>query len=68
MAKILDQLRRAMERSGKSRYAIFKETGIDQGTLSRFARGQCGLSMENVEKVCECIGAKIAITIPKPRM
>jgi len=67
MAKIFDQLRRAIKRSGKSRYAISKETGITQATLSRFANGKAGLTMENVETVCDCIGAKIAITIPKPR-
>jgi len=67
MEKIFEQLRRAIERSGKSRYAISKETGIEQSALSRFANGKAGLTMENVETVCECIGAKIAITIPKQR-
>lgn len=67
MAKIFDQLRRAMKRSGKSRYAISKETGITEAALSRFANGKTGMAAENIEKVCECIGAKISITFPKPR-
>jgi len=67
MATINEQLRRAMKRCGKSRYAISKETGIEQSTLSRFANGLSGLSVENVEKVCQSIGAKVTITIRKPR-
>jgi transcriptional regulator with XRE-family HTH domain len=44
--KLTDQLRRAIEGSGKSRYEIAKETGIDEATLSRFMHGKGGLSMD----------------------
>lgn len=67
MATIGDQLRRAIERSGKSRYRISKETGITQSVLSRFMHGTAGLSVENIDRVCQCIGAKVAITLRKPR-
>jgi len=31
-----DELRQAIERSGLSRYSIWQQTGIDQGSLSKF--------------------------------
>jgi hypothetical protein len=32
---VVDQLRRAIEDSGESQYALWKATGVDQGVLSR---------------------------------
>ncbi len=59
-----DQLREAIERSGKSRYAISRETGIAQSILSRFVHGDAGLSLENVDRICESIGVRIATSEP----
>lgn len=59
-----DQLRAAIESSDMTRYAISKATGIDQSILSRFVNTDAGLSMENVDKICECLG--ITLTVPKP--
>ena len=36
---ILDRIKEAMEKSGKSRYQIFRETGVDQAVLCRIATG-----------------------------
>lgn len=54
-----DQLRRAVESSDKTRYSISKETGIDQSILSRFVNQGAGLSMESVDKLCECLGLRL---------
>ena len=62
-----DQLRRAIQRSGKSRYAISKETGIAQSILSRFVHGDAGLSLENIDRVCQSIGARLATGKATPR-
>jgi hypothetical protein len=35
-----DQLRKAIETCGESRYAIAKATGLEQSTLSRFMAGR----------------------------
>jgi len=56
--KLTDQIRRALETSGKSRYAIAKTTGVDQAALSRFVHGG-GLSMESLDLVAEHLGLKI---------
>jgi DNA-binding phage protein len=52
-------LRRAIESSEKTRYQIHKETGIDQGNLSRFMHGGGGLSIESIDKLCDCLGLRL---------
>jgi hypothetical protein len=55
----------AIRSSGVSRYAISKQTGIDQGSLCRFMQGRPGgLSFESVDKVLDCLGLVVEI---KPR-
>lgn len=64
MAKklISDQLRDAIERSGKTRYRISLETGITQSQLSRFVNDPAvSLSLANIDKLCECIGAELVL-------
>ncbi len=41
-----DQLRDIIRTCGQSRYEIWKATGIDQATLSKFMNGERGLSMK----------------------
>jgi hypothetical protein len=53
------QLIDAVVRSGMTRYAISKATGIPQSQLSRFVHGQEGLSMESVNKLCELLGLRL---------
>lgn len=49
--KFSDQLRRLIETSGESRYAICKATGLQQATLTRFMQGKGGLSVEGLDKL-----------------
>jgi transcriptional regulator with XRE-family HTH domain len=65
-ASFREQLRRAIRRSGLSRYAIAKQTGIQQSQLSRFMSGERGLSIAAIEAICTLIGAGI-VTTPKPK-
>ncbi|HEX4592261.1 MAG TPA: helix-turn-helix transcriptional regulator [Gemmataceae bacterium] len=55
-----DQVRRAVDASGLSRYRISKEIGVAESTMSRFMSGQGGLSMENLDALAELIGLDIA--------
>lgn len=50
-AKLSDQLRRAIKDSDLTRYRIFMETSIDQASLSRFVRGECGLSLDSIDRL-----------------
>jgi hypothetical protein len=55
---IMENIRRAIEESGKSRYRIFKETGIDQAVLCKImGGGTC--SMETADKLCEYLGLEL---------
>jgi hypothetical protein len=54
-----DQLRRAIERSPKTRYVISKETSIPQSVLSRFMHDKGGLSVEGIDRICASIGARL---------
>jgi hypothetical protein len=59
MSELLSgHLRRSIRESGKSRYAISCETGIDQATLSRFLRGG-GLSLDTVDKLMNVLGLEV---------
>jgi DNA transposition AAA+ family ATPase len=54
-----DELRQAIERSGVSRYSIWQQTGIDQGSLSKFMDGERGLGMESIDKLADLLGLHI---------
>lgn len=54
-----EQLRRAVETCGQTRYAISKATGIPQSVLSRFVAGGKPLRGENVDKLCAYLGLEL---------
>ena len=51
--KLDDTLRRKIDESGMSRYAICKATGIAEASMSRFMSGQLGLSMDAIDALME---------------
>ncbi|MDD4787764.1 MAG: helix-turn-helix transcriptional regulator [Pirellulales bacterium] len=57
--KLTDQLRRAIETADKSRYVLWKETGIDQAVLSRFMHGKGGLSMDGLDRLAHALGLEL---------
>jgi hypothetical protein len=55
---ILQEIAKAMEKSGKSRYRISKETGIDQAVLCRvMSGGSC--SIETADLLCKYLGLEL---------
>ena len=54
-----DELRQAVEQSGLSRYSVWQQTGIDQGTMSKFMAGDRGLSIESIDKLADLLGLHI---------
>jgi hypothetical protein len=66
MAKLFsEQLRKAIRQSGRTCYSIWKETGIDEGQLSRFMNDKGGLQQSNIDKVCELLGVHLEPDKPK---
>lgn len=59
MSTFSEQLRRAVEASEKTRYQISLETGIAQSNLSRFVNQGAGLSIESIDKLCECLRLRL---------
>lgn len=59
MPPIYDDIRAAIAASDKSRYRLWRETGISQGQLSEFMAGTKGLSVEALEKLAGCLGLEI---------
>ena len=66
MGGVLDDIRKAIDAGDKTRYRIWKETGITQAQLSKLMRGQRGLSIEALERLVDCLGLEILIR-PKRR-
>lgn len=55
MDMIVRDLAKAIEQSGRTRYRIAKDTGIDQGSLCRLVHGgRCSMAM--AERLCEYLG------------
>jgi transcriptional regulator with XRE-family HTH domain len=65
MSKVLNGIRKAIESSGMSRYALSKATGIDQSQLSKLMSGQGGLSIASLEKLAEHLSLEITIRSKK---
>lgn len=53
------QLRQAIRDCGITRYAISVRTGIDQATLSKFMKGERGLSLSAIDKLMDALGLEI---------
>lgn len=68
-ASLSDELRQAVERSGLSRYSIWQQTGIDQGSMSKFMAGERGLTLESIDKLAELLRLHIVAEpeLPRPK-
>ena len=60
-AKLSDQIRRAVDDCGQTRYRISKETGIDQSTLSRFMSAERGLPMNTLDTLADYLDLNITV-------
>lgn len=57
--KLTDQIRRAIDDSGITRYRIAQETGIDESTLAKFYNGTRGLSLDNLDLLCGFLSLRV---------
>ena len=66
--KLTDQIRQAIDDSGQTRYRIAQDTDIDESALGKFYRGTRGLSLENLDLLCEYLNLRIVMDRkPKPK-
>lgn len=57
--KLSEQIRRAVDGCGVTCYRIWKETGIDPATLSRFMSGERGLPMKTLDTLADFLELNI---------
>ena len=62
-----DQVRRAIENCGMTRYAIAKASGLSEGGLSRFMAGQRDMNLRTLDKLAPVIGVRLVVDRPKSR-
>ncbi len=66
MEGVLEQLRRAIRRSEKSRYALARMSGVTESSLCRFVNKQTKLDVGTVAKVADALGLELVLR-PKRR-
>jgi transcriptional regulator with XRE-family HTH domain len=59
-----EQLREAIRASGQNLNQLSIATGIGRDRLSRFVRGERGISLEAAERICNVLGLKLAEETP----
>lgn len=59
-----DGMRRLVMTCGQSRYAIWRETGISEATLSRFVSGE-GMSFPNLDKLAAYLNWEVRQAEPQ---
>jgi transcriptional regulator with XRE-family HTH domain len=57
---LVEQLREAIRRSGRSLNQIAKAAGVGSNQLSRFMRGIRTLTLPAAEKVCQVLGIRFS--------
>jgi transcriptional regulator with XRE-family HTH domain len=68
MKPLSEQLRDAIEKSGKTRYEISKATGVSPQSLSKFVlRTRPGLSFDALDRIGEYLGLEIVKKQPKKK-
>ena len=65
--KMTDQVRQAIDDSGLTRYRIAQDTGIDESTLAKFYHGTRGLSLDNLDLLCEYLDLRFVTRKPAPK-
>lgn len=63
---IVEQLKQMIRDSGLSLNEIARRSGVDEGRLSRFTRGERTLTMPAAAKVCEVLGMSFIQAEPVP--
>ena len=59
-SQVAEQIRQAIAESGKSRYRVSLESGVDQGQLSRFMAGQ-NMGLPGLEAIARVLSLEIVV-------
>ncbi|MFO0847214.1 MAG: helix-turn-helix transcriptional regulator [Gemmataceae bacterium] len=61
---LVEVLRAAIRDSGLSNTEIEDQTGVDNSAISRFLRGERGLTLESAAKIAQFLGLKVSYPNP----
>lgn len=59
--RLSDQIRKAIDASGLSRYRICKAIGLDQGAMSKFMSRERGLELATIDRLGELLGLRVVL-------
>lgn len=59
-AGLVEALKAAIRESGKSQYAIAKESGVALAIVNRFMTGDRDLRLATAAKLCEVLGLELS--------
>jgi transcriptional regulator with XRE-family HTH domain len=66
--KLSDQLRRAITEAPMTRYRLAKLSGVDEGLLGKFVRGErAGLRLDTVDAIAEVLRLRLATEEPEKK-
>ena len=54
-----DVIRSAVRKDGRSVYRLALDSGVNQGVLGRFMRGERDMNLRTADKVCRALGLKL---------
>ncbi len=61
MSTVQDAVRKALAKSEKTRYRLWKETGISQAHLCEFLHGNRGMKIGTLETLAEALGLEMVV-------
>jgi transcriptional regulator with XRE-family HTH domain len=61
---VVEQLRQAIRQSGQALNQLSQRCGVGRDRLSRFLRGERGLTLEAAEKVCRVLRLELSPLVP----
>lgn len=56
---VVSDLRKAIERDGRTIYALARDSGLSPIQVSRFVNGERGLTTPAVDALCETLGLEL---------
>jgi plasmid maintenance system antidote protein VapI len=57
---LVGELQQAILNCGETEYRVAKDSDVPQPVVSRFMRGQRGISLETASKICQYLGLHLA--------
>ena len=66
--KLSEQVRRAVNESGMTRYAICKAIGMHESVMSRFMNGKGGLQQDSQDAIADLLDFHIVVGKPKRKV